>query len=456
MNEFEKINEAIELIKKNKLIQAKKLVNNLINKDSKNEVLYNLLGTIFIKEKKFINALEILNQGIKINKNFTSAYVNIGIVYSNLNELDKSIEYFKKALRLDNSLDIINNNIGHVLNKQKKYSKAIIYLNKIIKTNPNYAEAYYNLGQSFFELNKLEDAAINFSKAISINSVYSAAFFYLGEVRKKQFNYDEALKNYLNSNQPKTTNRVLECLMHLGHKKEYFKQIEKLTQKDADNRRIAAISSYLANQFNIPDSYPFCPNPLSYVYKLNILQDLKKEKNFLIDLLKEINEQDFLWDTPSRTTVHGYTSKGNLSKVGIKKLNQLEKIFDLKILEYCKQFVNDKSLFIKKFPKKYSYYSWCNQISKQGYNVSHMHPSGWLSGVFYINVPSKIKGAEAGIEFSLHGDSCEIINTDIPNILITPENGDLVLFPSSLYHKTIPFNSNENRIIIAFDINKKE
>jgi hypothetical protein len=30
--------------------------------------------------------------------------------------------------------------------------------------------------------------------------------------------------------------------------------------------------------------------------------------------------------------------------------------------------------------------------------------------------------------------------------------GDIVLFPSSLFHRTIPFNSNEERICIAFDL----
>jgi hypothetical protein len=33
-----------------------------------------------------------------------------------------------------------------------------------------------------------------------------------------------------------------------------------------------------------------------------------------------------------------------------------------------------------------------------------------------------------------------------------PKVGDIVLFPSSLFHRTIPFESNEQRICIAFDL----
>ena len=36
--------------------------------------------------------------------------------------------------------------------------------------------------------------------------------------------------------------------------------------------------------------------------------------------------------------------------------------------------------------------------------------------------------------------------------ITTPKEGDLILFPSSLFHKTLPFSSNQERHVIAFDI----
>ena len=35
-----------------------------------------------------------------------------------------------------------------------------------------------------------------------------------------------------------------------------------------------------------------------------------------------------------------------------------------------------------------------------------------------------------------------------------PENGDLVLFPSSLFHETIPVTQEVERCVIAFDLAK--
>ena len=37
-------------------------------------------------------------------------------------------------------------------------------------------------------------------------------------------------------------------------------------------------------------------------------------------------------------------------------------------------------------------------------------------------------------------------------VLHLPKTGDIVLFPSSLHHKTIPFSADTDRISIAFDL----
>ena len=59
---------------------------------------------------------------------------------------------------------------------------------------------------------------------------------------------------------------------------------------------------------------------------------------------------------------------------------------------------------------------------------------------------------EGAINFSIHGYDYPILNKKIPSLLIQPNDGEIVLFPSSLFHSTIPINKNEERIVIAFDM----
>ncbi|HIN75521.1 MAG TPA: hypothetical protein EYM96_04975 [Rhodospirillales bacterium] len=81
-----------------------------------------------------------------------------------------------------------------------------------------------------------------------------------------------------------------------------------------------------------------------------------------------------------------------------------------------------------------------------------MHPDGWLSGVFYLHVPNSGDKEEGSIEFSLWGYGYPILKDNYPKKRYYPQNGEIILFPSSLFHRTIPFHANENRICISFDL----
>ena len=90
-------------------------------------------------------------------------------------------------------------------------------------------------------------------------------------------------------------------------------------------------------------------------------------------------------------------------------------------------------------------------MEKGGLLKSHNHTTGWLSGVFYLKMPST-RSDEGSIEFSLHGEDFTILDPDYPRDLYKVKEGDLILFPSSLFHRTIPFYSDEERLCIAFDL----
>ena len=82
----------------------------------------------------------------------------------------------------------------------------------------------------------------------------------------------------------------------------------------------------------------------------------------------------------------------------------------------------------------------------------HIHKNGWISGSIYINVPPKSTADSGNLVVSLgeEGDLTDrrIIEEEIIDIV----TGSLVLFPASLTHYTIPFESEEERIVLAFDV----
>ena len=84
-----------------------------------------------------------------------------------------------------------------------------------------------------------------------------------------------------------------------------------------------------------------------------------------------------------------------------------------------------------------------------------MHPSGCLSGVLYLKTVDPLDGDEGSIELSLHGEDLPILNENYPKKIHQPKKGDIILFPSSLFHRTIPFNTDTERCVIAFDLHRR-
>ena len=86
----------------------------------------------------------------------------------------------------------------------------------------------------------------------------------------------------------------------------------------------------------------------------------------------------------------------------------------------------------------------------------HIHSQGWLSGSIYINIPPKSK-ADSGNLVVAVGREEDAIDTRINSKkIINVVTGSVVLFPASLMHHTIPFESEEERIVLAFDVKRND
>ena len=101
-------------------------------------------------------------------------------------------------------------------------------------------------------------------------------------------------------------------------------------------------------------------------------------------------------------------------------------------------------------PTNYSLYGWFISMKSGGSLKPHIHTEGWLSGSVYINVPQKLQGDSGSLVVSLGQDEDAIDTRINEKKTINVVTGSLVLFPASLMHYTIPFESEEERLVLAF------
>ena len=107
---------------------------------------------------------------------------------------------------------------------------------------------------------------------------------------------------------------------------------------------------------------------------------------------------------------------------------------------------------ISSFPEKYIIRGWLIEIENAGFLKPHIHDYGWISGSIYLSLPQNRTGDEGNIMFGIEGKDYPNDGKKFPQKIIDLNMGDIVLFPSSLFHSTIPFNSNQRRITLAFDL----
>ncbi|HWY63064.1 MAG TPA: putative 2OG-Fe(II) oxygenase [Rhizomicrobium sp.] len=96
--------------------------------------------------------------------------------------------------------------------------------------------------------------------------------------------------------------------------------------------------------------------------------------------------------------------------------------------------------------------SWSSRLSAQGYHANHFHPEGWISSCYYVAVPEAVKDTQSRQGWIKFGEPD--FATPLPQPVrrtLQPVPGRLILFPSYMWHGTIPFHDSAARTTIAFD-----
>lgn len=94
---------------------------------------------------------------------------------------------------------------------------------------------------------------------------------------------------------------------------------------------------------------------------------------------------------------------------------------------------------------------WSVRLKRGGFHVNHVHPEGWLSSAYYVDVPAEVEDPAAKSGWIKFGEPRFPTPGAGPAHFVQPRAGRLVLFPSYMWHGTTPIHGDEPRLTIAFD-----
>ncbi len=96
--------------------------------------------------------------------------------------------------------------------------------------------------------------------------------------------------------------------------------------------------------------------------------------------------------------------------------------------------------------------AWSVALRPGGYHVNHIHPKGWISSSFYVDVPDSVNDNSQKSGWIQFGQPPFNVADVTPEYFVCPKPGRLVLFPSYMWHGTVPFTEGVRRLTLPFDI----
>ena len=445
----EQLNNLLEHYQTGRLAEAENLAASITQEFPKHPFSWKVLGAVLKQSGRYSEAVSANQKAVILSPQDPAAHNNLGNTLKELRRLEEAEVSYGQAIVLRPDFAEAHNNLGITFKELGKLEEAEASCRQAIVLKPDFAEAHNNLGNTLQELGRLEEAEVSYGQAIELKPNYVDAHNNLGSTLKKLGKYEDAIYQFDLANNPYSKALSLECLYMNKSYSEYDERLHFISANDDKNIRIAAVSAFTSNQMKKKDPYRFCPDPLDFISIKNLDEYEHQSKNLINEIMKESSGYQLIWE--SRTTKSGFQSRSDLFNKPSKAISNLESIIQQAVNDYYNKFRSETNIFIKSWPSEYKLYGWFNRMLKNGYQTSHIHTSGWLSGVIYLKTMTS-NNNEGAIEFGLHGYDLPLIDKDYPRKIHRPKIGDIALFPSSLFHRTIPFSSDSERCVIAFDL----
>ncbi|GAA0308054.1 hypothetical protein GCM10009087_17600 [Sphingomonas oligophenolica] len=170
-------------------------------------------------------------------------------------------------------------------------------------------------------------------------------------------------------------------------------------------------------------------------------------------LAAEIRRNDTLERDPKNKATRGGLQTNGLGLPGEQAVAALVEEIKAAVDRYRDSLDGSGDPFIASAPQTVQLYKWAVIYDATGYQISHRHPPGWLSGVYYVSAPRAADSASYRGSLLLGAPQAKVATPPPWGIHpVEPVPGRIVLFPSFTPHATEPCGTGGERISVAFDV----
>jgi len=404
------------------------------------------------KKKDFKNLVTSGQQFVQSNSSSAAAWNLLALGYRYSGNIPAALKVYEDLLKLNPGQFLLSTNLGNLYMAMGQVNKAIDCFETARDKQPDHTPNLEALAIAYQDTGQDPKAIESFKKILEIDETKESSRYHLARMLVRSDSYKEAIEHFNKTDFGLSKSHQLECYYYLDDKENFYKSYRSLIEAEKINPLMSSIGSHASVRYGVSnDENPFCTNPLSHIKSYHVDEKSGLDQS-LINSILDFYKNGGTDGKSQPLLSNGKQSSGNLFLQQREDIQTLKIIIEKKISEYLDYFKESSEGFIRKWPKNFTLYGWLVAMQSGGKLGAHIHKEGWLSGSLYFKMPQKRTKDEGNIVFSLDGANYPKDGKSFPEESKKVNIGDLVMFPSSLFHRTVPFDSNEERVSFAFDV----
>ena len=440
-------------------------VKQAITRDDGVAELFFLLGNLHSQRGGYDDAIIAYTTALQRRPGFAQANCNLGAAYRETGKLHDALHAYRRAIDIDPSLAIAHANLGAALTELGECEAAIESCRRATELAPKSVQGYANLGVALREAGQSEQAILAFRQALTIDPKFVDGHVNLGNALRSLARIEDAYACYqqvakLDPDNTQAHSSQASVLLEMGKPKEALEVCDQYLTRNPYNSLLQA--ARIATLRTLRDHEQLASltdlEQLIFAKKLLAPTGYADIQAFNEALSRHVLSHRSLAHAPTSHATRQGQHTGELLATPRGPMDDFEQLARAAMAE----FLSSRSLPYLQAPSATIRMNvWGVVMGEGGHQVPHIHPTAWISGVYYPKLPDKwITKCNSGesnsgwIEFGRLGREFPCSVEPVVR-MVRPEEGLMLLFPSYLYHRTIPLDTHEHRVSIAFDYTRE-
>ncbi len=413
------------------------------------------LGLMMKAGGQHAQAVAMLQQAVAQRPQHGPTLANLGSCLIAAGRAVEAVPVLERAVALTPQDAGARNNLGVALARSGNDEAALQHYAAALSLRPGFHEARLNRADALRRLDCAGDALADARAVLAADPAHQRAANVAGMVSEALGDDEGAIAAWQAALERGTSHPVGVNLMRLLLKRGRAEEVPPVARRLLDAQPGSTTPlAYLAaalDRMGDADALARLGADDRFVKMIDIAPPagFASLAAFNAALESELRAEPSLMFEPEGLVTRGGRQSDDLADVRTPALAALAQIACEALADHAATLADDDARdFLAARPAEWSLTLWGTLLGPGGAVQPHIHAPNWLSGVYY---PSDMPGIEDEGAFAI-GLLPEELGGGGTARIVRPRAGRMILFPSFLWHGTLPFGGSEERISLAFDM----